>query len=64
MWDFLAALGLILALEGLVFAAFPAAVKRTMAQAAESPADHLRIIGVVSAIIGVAILWVVRVLLN
>ncbi len=34
MSDFLAALGLVFVIEGLVFAAFPAAAKRAMAQRA------------------------------
>ncbi len=64
MTDFLAALGLVLVLEGIAFAAFPGHVRRAMAQAAETPPDMLRIIGIVSAILGLAVVWVVRNLLN
>lgn len=60
MRDFLAALGLLLVVEGIVFAAFPEAVKRAMAEAAQSPADRMRIVGLVSAVIGLAIVWFVR----
>jgi uncharacterized protein len=60
MSDFLAALGLVLAIEGILFAAFPLAAKRAMAAALETPDGRLRIVGLVSALIGVAIVWLVR----
>ena len=37
MSDFLVALGLVFAIEGLIFAAFPGAAKRAMASALETP---------------------------
>ena len=45
MDDFLSALGLLFAIEGLLFAAFPAMTKRAMAQVLETPLGVLRIIG-------------------
>jgi len=60
MSDFLAALGLVLVLEGLLFAAFPETAKRAMMQALETPDATLRTVGIASAIIGVAALWLVR----
>jgi uncharacterized protein YjeT (DUF2065 family) len=60
MLDFLAAIGLVLAIEGLVFAAFPASAKRAMASVQETPEGSLRVLGVVSAAIGVFIVWLVR----
>ena len=60
MSDFLVAVGLLLVLEGLVFAAGPGAAKRAMMSAIETPDQVLRIIGVVTAIIGVAIVWLIR----
>lgn len=60
MMDFLAALGLVLALEGLIFAAFPAAAKRAMAEASEAPTDRMRLVGLISAVVGVLIVWLVR----
>lgn len=60
MSDFLVALGLVLALEGLLFAAFPDLAKRAMASVMESPDLSLRIVGVVSAVIGVVLIWAVR----
>lgn len=60
MADLVAALGLALALEGLVFAAFPEAVRRAMLDAAETPRERMRLVGIVSAVLGVAIVWSVR----
>jgi uncharacterized protein YjeT (DUF2065 family) len=60
MSDFLIALGLVFAIEGLVFAAFPGAAKRAMTSALETPDSVLRIVGIVSAVIGVLVIWFVR----
>jgi uncharacterized protein len=60
MFDFLAAIGLFFAIEGVLFAAFPLSAKRAMAAALEMPDSRLRIVGLVSAVVGVAIVWLVR----
>jgi uncharacterized protein YjeT (DUF2065 family) len=60
MTDFLAALGLFFAIEGILFAAFPLATKRAMTVALDMPDNGLRIAGVVSAVIGIALVWLVR----
>ncbi len=60
MSDFLAALGLFFAIEGMCLAAFPLAAKRAMAGILAMPDGALRIAGVVSAFIGVVIVWLVR----
>ncbi|MEP7031793.1 MAG: DUF2065 domain-containing protein [Pseudolabrys sp.] len=60
MSDFLAALGLVFVIEGLVFAAFPGPAKRAMASVLETPETSLRVIGIGSAIIGVLLVWFVR----
>lgn len=57
---FLAALGLLLAIEGLTFAAFPGAAKRAAALIAEAPESALRAVGIGAAIAGVVIVWLVR----
>lgn len=57
---FLAALGLLLAIEGLTFAAFPGAAKRAAALIAETPDGTLRAVGIGAAIVGVLIVWLVR----
>jgi len=60
MKDFLAALGLVFAIEGIVLAAFPASARRAMVAALEMPDGPLRIAGIASALIGVLIVWLVR----
>jgi len=60
MSDFVAALGLVFAIEGLFLAAFPAGAKRTMASVLEMPDGSLRIAGIASALVGVLIVWLVR----
>ena len=60
MSDFLAAIGLVFAIEGILFAAFPLSTKRAMAVALDLPDGRLRIIGLVSALIGIVIVWLVR----
>jgi uncharacterized protein YjeT (DUF2065 family) len=54
------ALGLFFAFEGLVLAAFPASTKRMMATVLDTPDGPLRIAGLVSAVIGVLIVWFIR----
>jgi uncharacterized protein YjeT (DUF2065 family) len=60
MLDLVAALGLALAVEGLLFAAFPDGVRRAMYEAAHTPSDRMRLVGIVSAVVGVVIVWVAR----
>lgn len=60
MEDFLAALGLVFVIEGLIFAAFPAQAKRAMASVVETPEGALRLIGLGSAVVGVIVVWLVR----
>jgi uncharacterized protein YjeT (DUF2065 family) len=60
MRDLIAALGLALAVEGLLFAAFPEAVRRAMTDAAQTPAERMRLVGLISAAVGVVIVAVTR----
>jgi uncharacterized protein len=60
MSDFFAAIGLIFAIEGIIFAAFPLGTKRAMTAALDTPDSRLRIAGLVSALVGVLIVWLVR----
>ena len=60
MGEFAVALGLVFVIEGLIFAAFPGLAKRLAASALESPDTSLRIAGIVSAIIGVVLIWLIR----
>ena len=60
MVDLVAALGLALAVEGLLFAAFPDTVRRAMLEAAEAPSERMRMVGVASAVAGVLLVWLAR----
>jgi uncharacterized protein len=60
MSDFLAALGLVFVIEGLIFAAFPEAAKEAMASVLQTQDMSLRLIGIGSAIVGLALVWLAR----
>ncbi len=60
MHDFVAALGLLLAIEGLTFAAFPGAAKRAAGEVAGAPEGPLRMIGLGAAVAGVLLIWLMR----
>jgi uncharacterized protein YjeT (DUF2065 family) len=60
MSEVLAAVGLILALEGALYSLFPDLMKRMAGQILQTPGDTLRVVGVVSAALGVALVWLVR----
>lgn len=60
MDDLIAAIGLVLALEGAVYALFPEGMQRLMSQIIEQPPSGLRTAGLLAALIGVAIVWFVR----
>ena len=60
MSDFLVALGLVFVIEGVLFAAFPIGIKRAMLAALDTTESRLRIVGLVSALAGVLIIWLVR----
>ena len=60
MSDFVAALGLVLVIEGLLWAASPAMATRILQAAAETPEQVLRFFGVAAIGLGVLIVWLVR----
>jgi uncharacterized protein len=60
MSDFIVALGLVFVIEGILFAAFPGPAKRAVSAALETPDSVLRITGLVSALIGLVVVWLVR----
>lgn len=60
MSDFLAAVGLVFVIEGLIFSAFPTSAKKAVASVLDTPDGVLRLIGLGSAVIGLLIVWVVR----
>lgn len=60
MSDFVAALGLVFVIEGLIFAALPGPAKRAMMSVVETPEGQLRVVGIGSAIVGLILVWLVR----
>jgi len=60
MRDLLTALALVLVIEGVLYAAFPAAMKRAIVAALAVPETTLRAAGLVAAVVGVAVVWAIR----
>ena len=60
MADLIVALGLVFVIEGLLFAVNPAAAKNAMAHVMETADGPLRLIGIVAAVVGVVLVWLVR----
>jgi uncharacterized protein YjeT (DUF2065 family) len=58
--DFLAAIALVFVIEGLLFAAAPGMTKKALASVLDTPDGTLRTVGLVSAILGVILVWIVR----
>ncbi|TIX12159.1 MAG: DUF2065 domain-containing protein [Mesorhizobium sp.] len=60
MQDFLAAIGLVLVVEGLVYGGFPGLAKKLATEVLWMPETALRIAGLAAIAIGVGIVWLVR----
>ncbi len=60
MTELFTALALALAIEGMLYALFPQAMKRFMAQALEAPEQVLRTAGLIAAIAGAAVIALIR----
>jgi len=60
MSDLIVAVGLVLALEGTLYALSPGGMKTMMRNALELPDHVLRYAGVGALAIGVAVVWAVR----
>jgi uncharacterized protein YjeT (DUF2065 family) len=58
--DFLAALGLVLVLEGLVYGGMPRLAKRLAEDVINLPESTLRTGGMIAIAAGVGIVWLVR----
>jgi uncharacterized protein len=54
------AFGLVLVIEGTVWALAPGLGRRLLAAAAETPESNLRLLGAAAAAIGVLVIWLVR----
>ena len=58
--DVLTALGLVLVIEGLTFAAAPDSAKRALALLLSQPTGLLRGLGMAAMLAGVILVWAVR----
>ncbi len=58
--DLFAALGLALVLEGAAYALFPDAMRGMMSRVLAQPLSALRAAGLMAAVLGVFIVWLVR----
>jgi uncharacterized protein YjeT (DUF2065 family) len=58
--DFVAALGLVLVIEGLVYGGFPELAKRLATEVHATPEHVLRIAGLAAIAAGVGLVWLVR----
>jgi uncharacterized protein len=58
--DFLIGVGILLVLEGLLFAASPSWMRRAMKSALATPDNILRAVGIGSAVAGLILIWFVR----
>ncbi len=60
MGDLTVAFGLVLVIEGLLWALAPDAARQMLALAAETPQKTLRTFGWVAVVTGVSIVWLIR----
>ncbi len=60
MVDLLAAIGLVFVIEGIVISLFPQYSKKMMLQIMSLPVNHLKILGIVSALFGLTIVSIAK----
>ncbi|HAU28702.1 MAG TPA: DUF2065 domain-containing protein [Rhodospirillaceae bacterium] len=60
MTDLLVAVGLVFVLEGASYALFPRAIQKAMAAAMALPPERLRMGGLVAAVVGALMIWLLR----
>ncbi len=58
--DFLAAIGLVLVVEGLVYGGFPVLAKRLATEVLATSENTLRVAGLIAIAAGVGIVWLAR----
>lgn len=64
MIELATAFGLVLVIEGLLYASAPGKLKQIMLQLQDIPDDALRVGGLAAIGIGVAVVWLVRTVLS
>ena len=58
--DFFVAIGLVLVIEGALYALFPLGMKRMALSVEAIPSGMLRAVGLAAALAGVGIVWLIR----
>jgi uncharacterized protein len=58
--DLWTAIGLIFVIEGIIYAAFPVAMKRMVVSILSLPTTAIRTAGLISAIFGLVVVWLIR----
>ena len=58
--DFFVAIGLVLVIEGALYALFPLGMKRMALSVEAIPPGMLRAVGLAAALAGVGIVWLIR----
>jgi uncharacterized protein YjeT (DUF2065 family) len=58
--DLLVGIGFLLVIEGILFAAVPAFMRSALASVQVTPDHVLRAVGLVSAVIGLIVIWLIR----
>jgi uncharacterized protein YjeT (DUF2065 family) len=64
MRDFITALGLVLVIEGLLYAFVPGHLKKVMVLMQSTPEDVPRLGGLIATALGVALVWLARAVLG
>lgn len=60
MSEFVTAIGLVLVIEGLIYAVAPGRLKTLAEFASRVPEETLRNAGIVAVAVGVAVVWIAR----
>ncbi len=60
MDEFVIAIGLVLVIEGVLYALFPEGMQRMMAMALTQPSRTLRVTGMIAAFLGFAVVWTIK----
>ncbi|CAG1014406.1 MAG: DUF2065 family protein [Rhizobiaceae bacterium] len=60
MADFIAAIGLVLVIEGIVYSGFPGLARKLAAEVLSTPENALRIGGLIAVAAGVGVVWLAR----
>lgn len=58
--DFMVGIGMLFVIEGLLFAAMPGWMREAVKSVLITPDNVLRVVGIVSALGGLVLIWLVR----